>query len=41
MRLLFAMAVAISSLAAPARADTYLLKPAQVFDGVDPHPHPG
>ncbi|HEY6048647.1 MAG TPA: amidohydrolase family protein [Sphingomicrobium sp.] len=22
-------------------ADTYLLKPAQVFDGVDPRPHPG
>jgi imidazolonepropionase-like amidohydrolase len=27
--------------AAPALADTYLLKPAQVFDGVDPHPHAG
>src|SRR5437763_1826564 len=24
-----------------ALADTYLLKPAQVFDGVDPRPHPG
>ncbi|HEX4799759.1 MAG TPA: amidohydrolase family protein, partial [Sphingomicrobium sp.] len=35
------MAAAISTVAAPALADTYLLKPAQVFDGVDPHPHPG
>ena len=41
MRLLLAMAAAISTVAAPALADTYLLKPAQVFDGVDPHPHPG
>src|SRR5206468_2715756 len=24
-----------------ALADTYLLRPAQVFDGVDPRPHPG
>jgi imidazolonepropionase-like amidohydrolase len=28
-------------LAAPVLAEPILLKPAQVFDGVDPHPHPG
>lgn len=28
-------------LAAPAAAATYLLHPAQVFDGVNPQPHPG
>jgi imidazolonepropionase-like amidohydrolase len=28
-------------LAAPAAAETYLLHPAQVFDGVNPQPHPG
>jgi imidazolonepropionase-like amidohydrolase len=28
-------------LAAPATAGTYLLHPAQVFDGVNPQPHPG
>ncbi|MGE5564115.1 MAG: amidohydrolase family protein [Bacillota bacterium] len=28
-------------IATPALAATYLLKPAQVFDGVDPRPHPG
>lgn len=27
--------------AAPATADTFLLRPARVFDGVDPHPHEG
>jgi imidazolonepropionase-like amidohydrolase len=27
--------------ATPALADAYLLKPAQVFDGVNPQPHPG
>jgi len=27
--------------ASPALADTILLRPAQVFDGIDPHPHPG
>jgi imidazolonepropionase-like amidohydrolase len=27
--------------AAPAAAATYLLRPAQVFDGVNPQPHPG
>jgi imidazolonepropionase-like amidohydrolase len=41
MRLLLAMAAAISSLATVAAAQPILLKPAQVFDGVDPHPHPG
>jgi imidazolonepropionase-like amidohydrolase len=28
-------------LASPAIADTFLLRPARVFDGVDPRPHPG
>ncbi|MCL6678293.1 amidohydrolase family protein [Sphingomonas sp. RG327] len=28
-------------LAAPAAAETLLLRPSQVFDGVNPHPHPG
>jgi len=41
MRLLIAMAAAIASLASAATAETILLKPAQVFDGVDPAPHPG
>jgi imidazolonepropionase-like amidohydrolase len=41
MRFLVAMAAAIASFAAPAAADTYLLKPAQVFDGVNPQPHSG
>jgi imidazolonepropionase-like amidohydrolase len=41
MRLLLAMAAAISSLATLAAAQPILLKPAQVFDGVDPHPHAG
>ena len=44
MRLLIAMAVAaISTLASPALAQnaTVVLRPAQVFDGVDPHPHAG
>jgi len=41
MRLLLAMAAAISSLATVAAAQPILLKPAQVFDGVDPHPHAG
>jgi imidazolonepropionase-like amidohydrolase len=35
------MAAAIASLAAPAAADTYLLRPARVFDGVNPQPHAG
>jgi imidazolonepropionase-like amidohydrolase len=42
MRLFIAMAAAIASLAtAAAAAEPVLLRPAQVFDGVDPHPHPG
>lgn len=42
MRLLIAMAAAVASLAtSTALAEPILLKPAQVFDGVDPHPHQG
>jgi len=41
MRLLLAMAAAISSLATVAAAQPILLKPAQVFDGVNPQPHAG
>jgi imidazolonepropionase-like amidohydrolase len=41
MRFLLAMAAAIASLAAPAAADTYLLRPARVFDGLNPQPHAG
>ena len=41
MRFLFALAAAIASLATAAEADTYLLKPAQVFDGINPAPHAG
>jgi imidazolonepropionase-like amidohydrolase len=44
MRLLFAMAAMIATTSASAAAQPaapILLKPAQVFDGVDPHPHPG
>jgi len=41
MRLLIAMAAAIATLATAAAAEPVLLRPAQVFDGVDPHPHPG
>jgi imidazolonepropionase-like amidohydrolase len=40
MRRLVLLSFAIL-LAAPAAAETLLLKPAQVFDGVDPKPHPG
>lgn len=40
MRFLIAMA-AVASLAAPALAEPILLRPAQVFDGVNPLPHPG
>jgi len=39
-RRLTAALVALLS-ATPALADAYLLKPAQVFDGVNPRPHPG
>ena len=41
MRLLIAMVAAVATLATAAAAEPILLKPAQVFDGVDPHPHPG
>jgi imidazolonepropionase-like amidohydrolase len=41
MRFLIAMVAGIASLAAPAAAQPTLLRPAQVFDGVDSHPHPG
>jgi len=41
MRLLFAMAAAIATFATAAPAEPILLKPAQVFDGVDPRPHAG
>jgi imidazolonepropionase-like amidohydrolase len=41
MRFFFAMAAAVASLATAAAAEPILLKPAQVFDGVDPHPHAG
>jgi len=41
MRFLIAMAAAVASFAAPASATSILLRPAQVFDGIDPHPHPG
>jgi imidazolonepropionase-like amidohydrolase len=41
MRFLIAMVAAIASSAMPASADTYLLKPEQVFDGVNPQPHAG
>jgi imidazolonepropionase-like amidohydrolase len=41
MRFLIAMAAAIATLAAPAASEPILLRPAQVFDGVDAHPHQG
>ena len=42
MRLLIAMAATLATLAtSAAAAEPILLKPAQVFDGVDPHPHAG
>ncbi|MGN6850107.1 MAG: amidohydrolase family protein [Sphingomicrobium sp.] len=41
MRFLIAMAATIASLATPAAADSYLLKPARVFDGVNLQPHVG
>lgn len=42
MRLLLAMAVALTAPAAATQTSgAILLKPAQVFDGVDPHPHAG
>lgn len=41
MRFFIAMAAAFASFAVPASAEPILLRPAQVFDGIDPHPHPG
>jgi len=41
MRLLLAMAAAISSFATVTAAQPILLQPAQVFDGVNLQPHPG
>ena len=41
MRLFLALAAAVASLATAAIAEPILLRPAQVFDGVDPHPHAG
>ena len=41
MRCLIAMAAAIASIVTSAAAEPILLKPAQVFDGVNPTPHPG
>jgi imidazolonepropionase-like amidohydrolase len=41
MRFFIAMAAAVASFAVPASAEPILLRPAQVFDGIDPHPHPG
>jgi imidazolonepropionase-like amidohydrolase len=41
MRFLLAMVAAIATAAAPALAEPVLLRPGQVFDGVDPHPHAG
>jgi len=40
LRTLFALLMAVL-VASPAAAETYLLHPAQVFDGVNPQPHPG
>ena len=41
MRLLIAMALALAAPAAAQTGGPILLRPAQVFDGVDPHPHAG
>ena len=41
MRAIIALAIAVASIAIPARAQTVLLRPSQLFDGVDPHPHSG
>jgi imidazolonepropionase-like amidohydrolase len=41
MRFLLAMAAAIFTVAAPGGAEPILLRPAQVFDGVNPTPHAG
>jgi imidazolonepropionase-like amidohydrolase len=41
MRFFIAMVAAVATAAAPAVAEPILLRPAAVFDGVDPHPHAG
>ena len=41
MRFLIPVAAALASLASPVPAAAILLRPAQVFDGVDPRPHAG
>jgi imidazolonepropionase-like amidohydrolase len=41
MKILRALLTSILLVATPAAAEPILLKPAQVFDGVDPHPHAG
>lgn len=41
MRFLIAMAATIASLTTAATAESYLLKPARVFDGLNPQPHDG
>ena len=37
----FVLLLSVLCLTAPAAAETYVLHPAQVFDGVDPQAHPG
>jgi imidazolonepropionase-like amidohydrolase len=41
MRFFVAIAATVAAVVAPAAAEPILLRPAQVFDGVDPRPHPG
>jgi imidazolonepropionase-like amidohydrolase len=41
MRFFVAIAATIAAVVTPAAAEPILLRPAQVFDGVDPRPHPG
>lgn len=41
MRFLITIAAAVVSLSASTSAAPILLRPAQVFDGIDPHPHAG
>src|SRR3954453_16695800 len=41
MRFLFAFAALLLAAAAPAQETVVLLRPARVFDGIDPRPHEG
>ena len=41
MRLIIAAVIAMAGLVSPSQAQPILLRPSQVFDGVDPHPHSG